>query len=48
MAAKKDNNKISSEKKSNLKKEKPSKPNFDELLKVEKDKFLRLFAEFEN
>ena len=48
MAAKKDNNKISSEKKSNLKKDKPSKPNFDELLKAEKDKFLRLFAEFEN
>ena len=48
MAAKKDNNKISSEKKSNLKKEKVSKPNFDELLKAEKDKYLRLFAEFEN
>lgn len=48
MAAKKDNNKISAEKKSNLKKEKASKPNFDELLKAEKDKYLRLFAEFEN
>lgn len=48
MAAKKDNNKISAEKKSNLKKEKVSKPNFDELLKAEKDKYLRLFAEFEN
>ena len=48
MAAKKDNNKIPAEKKSNLKKEKASKPNFDELLKAEKDKYLRLFAEFEN
>ena len=48
MAAKKDHNKISAEKKSNLKKEKASKPNFDELLKAEKDKYLRLFAEFEN
>ena len=48
MAAKKDNNKISAEKKSNLKKEKASKPNSDELLKAEKDKYLRLFAEFEN
>ncbi len=48
MAAKKDNNKISAEKKSNLKKEKVSKPNFDELIKAEKDKYLRLFAEFEN
>ena len=48
MAAKKDNNKISAEKKSNLKKDKASKPNFDELLKAEKDKYLRLFAEFEN
>ena len=48
MAAKKDYNKISAEKKSNLKKEKISKPNFDELIKAEKDKYLRLFAEFEN
>ena len=48
MAAKKDNNKISAEKKSNLKKEKVYKPNFDELIKAEKDKYLRLFAEFEN
>ena len=48
MAAKKDNNKIPAEKKSNLKKEKVSKPNFDELIKAEKDKYLRLFAEFEN
>ena len=48
MASKKDNNKKSAEKKSNLKKEKVSKPNFDELLKAEKDKYLRLFAEFEN
>ena len=48
MAAKKDNNKISAEKKSNLKKEKVSNPNFDELIKAEKDKYLRLFAEFEN
>ena len=48
MAPKKDNNKIPAEKKSNLKKEKASKPNFDELLKAEKDKYLRLFAEFEN
>ena len=48
MAAKKNNNKIPAEKKSNLKKEKASKPNFDELLKAEKDKYLRLFAEFEN
>ena len=48
MAAKKDNNKIPAEKKSNLKKEKAYKPNFDELLKAEKDKYLRLFAEFEN
>ena len=48
MAVKKNNNKIPAEKKSNLKKEKASKPNFDELLKAEKDKYLRLFAEFEN
>lgn len=48
MAAKKDNNKISAEKKSNLKKDKVPKQNFDELLKAEKDKYLRLFAEFEN
>ena len=48
MTVKKDNNKISSEKKSNSKQEKAFKANFDELLKAEKDKYLRLFAEFEN
>ncbi|MFL2619672.1 MAG: nucleotide exchange factor GrpE [Flavobacteriaceae bacterium] len=48
MAKKKSNKKIDSDKNNESVKKKVEEVGFDELLKIEKDKFLRLFAEFEN
>ena len=48
MAKKKSNKKIDSDKNNKSVEKKVDEVGFDELLKIEKDKFLRLFAEFEN
>ena len=48
MAKKKSNKKIDSDKNNESVEKKVEEAGFDELLKIEKDKFLRLFAEFEN
>ena len=48
MAKKKSNKKIDSDKNNESVEKKVEEVGFDELLKIEKDKFLRLFAEFEN
>jgi len=48
MAKKKSNKKIDSDKNNESLEKKVEEVGFDELLKIEKDKFLRLFAEFEN
>lgn len=48
MAKKKSNKKIDSDKNNESVKKKVEEVGIDELLKIEKDKFLRLFAEFEN
>jgi len=48
MAKKKSNKKIDSDKNNESVEKKVEEVGFDEQLKIEKDKFLRLFAEFEN
>ena len=48
MAKKKSNKKINSEKNNESVEKKVEEVGLDEQLKIEKDKFLRLFAEFEN
>ena len=48
MAKKKSNKKNDSDKNNESVEKKVEEVGFDELLKIEKDKFLRLFAEFEN
>ena len=48
MAKKKSNKKIDSDKNNESGEKKVEEVGFDEQLKIEKDKFLRLFAEFEN
>ena len=48
MGKKKSNKKVDLDKKSEASKNKPEEQNIDDQVKQEKDKFLRLFAEFEN